>query len=496
MQARIVNKQPVEATIEVMIPASEVNATFDKMVQNIARQIRVPGFRPGKAPRNIIIQQIGEDALRQEVRDNLVEQNYPKAIKELNLTAINAHLHNVKEPKENEDYSFEVHVDLYPEFKLPNYKDIVIDTPKQELTDDMLQDAVANLQREYATLLPVERPIEENDYVVLEMGGEGSEASRLPIDLERAGEQIKSQLLGKSMGEELELDLGKGEEEPSDLDKLEDAMAEAMDALDEAAAEADAMTAEEEHVHTDAPEPAEPSTEDSDTTADAETTEAANPLKLKVKIADVKAKEKPAANDEFAKTLGLESWGQVEERLRKNIQAELDNQTLEAQRNEFIEKLMEETEVDLPKYLLERRKHMLLHDLEHELEHNKMTLEQYYQQLDEKGEREKFEAELQQSAETRVKRDLILEQLLEERGTKISDAEFESAINFMASREGKNVRTFKKEMGDTWLENYRFLLTRDKAVREAVRELVGESEPAEPQTAREQPAQAEEVVQP
>jgi trigger factor len=490
MQARLINKQPVEATIEVMIPASEVNATFDKMVQSIARQVRVPGFRPGKAPRNIIIQQIGEDALRQEVRDNLVEQNYPKAIKELNLTAINAHLHDLKEPKENEDFSFEVHVDLYPEFKLPNYKDIVIDTPKQEMTDDMLQDSIANLQREYATLLPVERPIEENDYVVLEMGAEGSEGSRLPIDLERAGETIRRQLVGKTMGEELELDLGNPQDEPDDLDKLEDAVAEAMDALDEAAAEADAMTAEVEHVH--AEESAEASEEDSSETDDTDADEnATNPLKIKVKIADIKAKEKPAADDEFAKTLGMESWAQVEERLRQNIQADLDNRTFDAQRSEFIDKLMEETNVDLPKYLVDRRKHMLLHDLEHELEHNKMTLDEYYKELDEKGERDKFEAELEESAKTRVKRDLVLEQLLEERGTKISNTEFESALNFMATREGKNVRTFKKDMGDTWLENYRFLLTRDKAVREVVRELIGE--PA-PEPVAEQ-ATSEETVQ-
>ncbi|MGL4612261.1 MAG: trigger factor [Trueperaceae bacterium] len=488
MQAKLVNKQVVEATIEIMIPAQEVNATFDKMVQSIARQIRIPGFRPGKAPRHIIIQQIGEDALRQEVRDNLVEQNYPKAIKELNLTAINGHLHDVKEPKENEDFSFEVHVDLYPEFKLANYKDIVIDTPKKELTDDMVQESITNLQSEYATLLPVERTIEDNDYVVLEMGEEGS---RLPIDLERAGEQIRTQLVGKAMGEELELDLA-GPEEPDEMDKLEDAMVEAMDALNEAAAEADAMTAETEHVHsnTETGDAEAANTDDNNASAD-EGEDAANPLKIKVKIADIKTKEKPAPDDEFAKTLGMESWAQVEERIRQNIQADLNNQTLEAQRNEFVDKLVEETTLELPKYLVDRRKHMLIHDLEHELEQNKMTLDDYYKELDEKGERDKFEAELQESAETRVKRDLVLEQLLEERGTKVSSAEFESALNFMAQREGKNVRNFKKDMGDTWLGNYRFLLTRDKAVREAVRELVGESEP---QTPTESQTPTEEAV--
>jgi trigger factor len=471
MQAKLLDKKNVEATIEVIIPASEVNATFDKMVQSIARQVKIPGFRPGKAPRHIIIQQIGEDALRQEVRDNLVEQNYPKAVKQLELTAINAHLHQVKEPKENEDFSFEVHVDLYPEFKLSNYKDIVIDTPTQEVSDDMVQNAIQNLQREYATLVPVERAAEDNDYVVLEMGEEGS---RLPIDLERAGDAIKNQLLGKSMGEEIELDLSKMDEEPDEMKQLENTMVEALDALDEAAAEASEMTAELEHVHKDTPAEA---SDDAGEDDDVDKGEEPNPLKLKVKIVDIKTKEKPATDDEFAKTLGMESWAQVEDRVRKNIQADLDSQTLSARQNEFIDKLMEETNVELPKYLIDRRKHMMMHDLEHELEHNKMTMDEYFKQLDEKGERAKFDAELQQSAETRVKRDLILEQLLEERGTKLSNQEFENAIAFMANREGKNLRTFKKDMGDTWLDNYRFLLTRDKAVREVVRELVGEPAP-------------------
>jgi trigger factor len=471
MQAKLLDKKNVEATIEVIIPASEVNATFDKMVQSIARQVKIPGFRPGKAPRHIIIQQIGEDALRQEVRDNLVEQNYPKAVKQLELTAINAHLHEVKEPKENEDFSFEVHVDLYPEFKLSNYKDIVIDTPTQEVSDDMVQNAIQNLQREYATLVPVERAAEDNDYVVLDMGEEGS---RLPIDLERAGDAIKNQLLGKSMGEEIELDLSKMDEEPDEMKQLENTMVEALDALDEAAAEASEMTAELEHVHKDTPAEA---SDDAGEDDDVDKGEDPNPLKLKVKIVDIKTKEKPATDDEFAKTLGMESWAQVEDRVRKNIQADLDSQTLSARQNEFIDKLMEETNVELPKYLIDRRKHMMMHDLEHELEHNKMTMDEYFKQLDEKGERAKFDAELQQSAETRVKRDLILEQLLEERGTKLSNQEFENAIAFMANREGKNLRTFKKDMGDTWLDNYRFLLTRDKAVREVVRELVGEPAP-------------------
>ncbi len=127
--------------------------------------------------------------------------------------------------------------------------------------------------------------------------------------------------------------------------------------------------------------------------------------------------------------------------------------------------------------------------MQEDLKKNNLTLEAYFKQLEEKNEREGFDKNLQETAELRVKRDLVLEQLLEKRGTSMSNAEFDAAISYMAYREGKNLRKFKSEMGETWLENYRFLLTRDKAVREVVRELLGE------ETKEETPQVIEEVAE-
>lgn len=436
MQTKLIDKQAVSAKFEVTVPAQEVDKTYGVVLSSVARQVKVPGFRPGKAPKAVLVQRVGQDALNQEVRDALVETNYPKAIKELELSPVHAHFH-AHEPSEGSDYTFEVEVDLYPEFKLPDLNEIIIDTAAPPLTDDMVEQAVQDLQRENATLIPVDRAVQPGDYVLVETLRDGEESgSVLPIDLERVEEAFAEQLLGKAMGDVVELVLTS--------ERTED-----TDAADEADSDADGDAA-------------------------AALSNSDRP-KLNVLIKDVKEKEKPEADDELAKTLGFENWGEVDAKIRENLQRQLDSEAFQAQREEFIDKLVEETTVELPKSLVNRRKASLLNNLAQELQKNGVGLEAYLQNLDNTGKREEFDAELQESAELGVKRDIILERLLEERGTQLGAKEFDDALRYMAARENQDVTRFRREMGDEWVANYRFLLTRDKAVRETVRELLGQT---------------------
>jgi len=122
--------------------------------------------------------------------------------------------------------------------------------------------------------------------------------------------------------------------------------------------------------------------------------------------------------------------------------------------------------------MLRRRRHSLLHDLEHELGHQGLTIEGYQAQLEQQGKRTEFEGELNETALKRVKRDLVLEKLLELRGTTLSDEQFEASLRYLAQRQRSTVQKVKRELGSEGLANYRFLLARDKALRETVRELV------------------------
>lgn len=439
MQTKLISKEAVSARFELTIPAADVDKTYATIFTTLARQIKVPGFRPGKAPKGVIMKRIGDEALAQEVKEELLDKGYAKAIKELELKPLHAQVLKDDAPVPGADYTVEIEVDLFPEFSLANIDDIVIDSTAEPLTDAKVQEAINRLRSEHATHVPVDRAIEEGDYIMVETLREGEEVgSSMPIDLERTNESLAAQLIGKAIDDIVDLDLSAEENDEEDEEDEE--------ALE--AAEKDDVSAESE-------------------------AKAAFP-KLKVRIKDVKAKEKPDLDDEFAKTLGFETWAEVEEAVRKNLLNELNNEAFNAQREEFIDKLVEETEVELPKYLLNRRKINMLENLAEDLKkQNQLSLDAYFKRLDEEGKREEFDKELQESAEKGVKRDLVLERLLEERETSLDDAEFENALRYIAYRQGTQIAKFKSQMGEAWLDNYRFLLTRDKAIREIVREKLG-----------------------
>lgn len=431
MEAKLKDKQSVEATVEVTVPAADVDKAYEKVLRQLARQVKVPGFRPGKAPKGVLIKRIGQEALEGEVREDLIESSYAAALKQFELAPVHAHVHGGT-PSEGEDFTFELHVDLYPEVELPDVDQIVLDSEGRKVDDEMVAQTVSRLQSENATMVPVDRAVQPGDYLLVETvsgeqqeGAEAEAASTMPIDLEEVGEELAQQLIGKGVGEIVKLKLGGSQPQ---AEKAEDE--EGVDA--EGAREA-AST-------------------------------------LDIRIRDVKEKDKPAADDEFAKTLGFESWQETEERIRQSLQSQLDQEALSEQRDEFVEKLMASSSFELPRSLVQQRRVDLLENLTEDLKRRGLTLEKYVEQLDANNGREEFEKELQEAAEKGVRRDLVLERLLEQRGTTLSDAEFQASLRQLAMQQGMDVDRLRRERGNDWLKNYRFLITRDRALREAVEE--------------------------
>lgn len=428
MRTEIVSQGPVEVTLKVMLPAAEVDKAFEGVITSLARTARVPGFRPGRIPRGVLEKRLGEDALKEEAKEKLLDDNYAAAMSEHEFAPINAHFHAAP-PERGQEYSFEIHAELYPTVELTDLSTIAIESQPKQLDDDMLADAVKQLQRENAVLVPVDRPVEAEDWLLIETvpeGADGEAASAagenpntFPVDLETAGEELRSQLVGATIGQVVDVVLA------------------------------------DEVVPDEAGEPTKRT--------------------LHLKVHDVKAKERPEPGEEFAKQLGLESWHEVEEKVKESITADLARAGYQERRTELIDKLVAGSTLDLPPSLVRRRQQSLLEDLVSDLQRQGQTFESYLARLDARNEREQFEAELLESAERGVRRDLVLERLVEVRGTTVSEDELQDAVKLIASQRRQDVGRFLQDMGDRWLENYRFLLSRDKAVRELVAELTGET---------------------
>jgi len=430
MNARITEQTDVTATLEITVEAAAVDATFEQMLDTIAKTMKVPGFRPGKAPRAMLISRFGAEALVDEVREALINEHYPRAVRELDLSPVHAHTHS-EVPQRGTDFTFTVHTEIFPEFALPDIDAIEIETKEPAITDAEVEATVVRLRDDHVTLVPVERAAEAGDVVIIESQGEGGQ--QMPVDLDRTEPNLVAQLVGRTIGEALTLNLGE-DSRPATAEGEPDAGAPVQRTLD-------------------------------------------------IVIQDIKAKERPEVDDAFAATLGFGSWADVDAEIRNGLRAERARETFRIQRDEFVQKLMAAIEVGLPPSLVQRKQRSLLADLRNDLEQRGIGFEQYLATLEERGDREKFEAEWREAADRGVKRDLVLERLMDTHGVPVDDHEFEMAVRQVAQRERSEVEKFKRERGEDWLSNFRYLLARDKTLELIVRQKVGTLPSAAKETA-------------
>lgn len=481
MEVQIKDRQAVEATVEVSLTAAEVDAAYDSVLKDLAGQVRIPGFRPGKVPPAILIKRVGEEAIDKEVRDVLMEKNTRQALAQVELEPLDFHFHG-DTPKRGEPFTYSIHADLVPEFSLPALDEIILDTVATPISDEEVNATVERMRRENSILVPVDRPAQPTDVVLIETVSADADSeepgSTMPIELDTASPQLAEQLLGVQAGDEVELvftdqTAGSGEDEgeDEDLELLED-LADAAGLGELADALADAEEAEEAEEAAAADEAGAAEAAGGEGPAGAEAAAAPEPTRVKVRIIDVKERDLPAADEDFAKTLGLESWDEALDLIRTTLQEQSDAAAFEDQKAELIEKLLVDNDFPVPPSMVGQRQRFLLSRLEEDLTRRNISVASYVQNLEEKGQREEFEQDMLNSAAASVRRDLVLERLMIERQTTLTNDEFNEVLEEMAAREGMTVRALRREQGEEWLANLRFVLARDKALEEAVRERV------------------------
>ena len=436
MQAELLHKEAVTAKVRVSVTPEEVNQMYRTVLREIIGQMKVPGFRPGKVPVQMARTRFGEEALKEQVRERMVNAYFVKALQQLELNTVKQVL-EAEMPQENESYSFEADLELYPEVTLPNLQDIVIDTPVQHVSEAMLQEAIDNMRSQHAVFLPVERAVQAGDYLNLEMlakededvAAQEGENTTMPLDLERASEELIQQLLGKNIEEVVDLYV-----------------------TDPNAAATDAAT-------------------DADSSADAK----ANTMHYRVRIKDIREKDKPEADDDFAKTLNFDSWSEVEAQIRQQLQQTLDRETASAQRNEVLEKLMAETEIVLPESLVTAEIERLRLDTDRDLQQQGMSLEGYLDSLDETA-RSAFQQELEQAAHKRAESTVLLNKIVEVRKVQVSEQELGMVFSQIAQQQGQDLQAFAKNLSREEIHGLYMSVARQKALSTLIEELTASPE--------------------
>lgn len=431
--AELISREGNKVEFKVAVPAAEVNRAYEQVWTALSRDVRVPGFRPGKAPRKVIEGRVGKGYVENEVRDRLLQVHYPQAARELKLSLVDATI-DPQDVASGQDFTFSVKGETYPEVTLGDWSGLKLEAASPEITDEVLDRTLSDLQERNATFESVDRATEASDQVTIEEQGE--EGGTYPIYLDVAEQHVRDALLGKNKGDTVEISV------PA-------------------------------HQHGDHEHPAHSVT---------------------VKITEVKTKQLQALDDEFAKSLNFDSL----ERLRADLKTELERRAQQegdnARREELVNHLTENMQVEIPQALLQNRRDAMMAEIRDDLGRQGVKWGEYEAFMKEQGKLDDFMADLGKNAETRVKRDLALEKLAEDLKVQVSDAEFNQTMVMLAQSNGMTPQQLSSQLGPNGIQSYYTSLVREKGLQMALAQLTGENKPQQDGAEQKEEAQAEAVT--
>jgi len=418
---------------KVSVPAAEVNRAYDQVWAGLSRDVRVPGFRPGKAPRKVIEGRVGKGYVEQEVRDRLLQTHYTQAARELKLSLVDATI-DPQPLASGQAFEFKVSGETYPEVKLSDWSAAELTSTSPEITDEVLERTLSDLQERNATFDSVDRPIEATDQVTIEEQGE--DGGTYPVYLDVAEPHVREALLGKAKGDTVEITV------PA-------------------------------HQHGDHEHPEHTVT---------------------VKVMDVKTKQLQELGDDFAKSLNFESMDRLRTDLRDELQRRAAQEGDSARREEFINHLVDGMQVTIPQALLDRRREAMLEEIQDDLGRQGVKWGEYEAFMKEQNKLDDFMADLAKNAESRVKRDLALEQLAEDLKVQVSDSEFNQTMTLLAQSNNLTPQALQKQLGPNGINSYYTSLVREKGLQQALGQLgKGTQDAAAPAADEAKPAEAEET---
>ncbi|MCG0239637.1 MAG: trigger factor [Firmicutes bacterium] len=407
----------------VEVEAERFSRAVDAAFRKLVRNARIPGFRPGKAPRFVFERYYGKETLIQQAVEDLLPEVYAEALEAGQVQPIDQPKIELEQAEEGKDFIFKGTVQVKPEVKLGRLDGFGLTYPDTSVTDEQVDAQLNQLRERMAQLVPDETgEVRQGSFVVVDFEGyidgekfEGGSGEGVTVEV-GAGQLIpgfEEQLVGMKAGEEKEIQVTFPEDYPV------------------------------EHLRGKA-------------------------ASFKVKVRDVKRKELPALDDAFAASV---SRFQTLQELRADIQNKLrevaERQAEENFRNQVVEAVTAEAEVEVPEVLTHRRIHTLIDEFAHSLSHQGMTLEAYLQATGK--DLETLHKEFEEPARKQVKTELVLEAVAKQEGLEVTEAEIDAEFEAMARLYRSQAREIDRlRRNPEYRERVRENLLRQKAVSHLV----------------------------
>jgi len=351
---------PTRVRINVEVPFTELKPDFDRAYKELAKQIRLPGFRPGKAPAKLLEARVGREALLDQVINEALPSRYGQALTESDVKPLGQPEIEVTKKEYGEELVFTAEVDVRPDFTLPDLGTLKITVDPIDVSDEDVDGELQSLRARFGTLTGVERPAASGDFVSIDLSA-----------------TIGGEDVPEAATKGLSHEVGSGQL----IDGLDDAIV--------------GLSAGESKVFT---------------TELAAGPHAGKEAEVTVTLGAVKQRELPEPDDEFAQ---LASEFDTIEDLRENLADQVRQakrvQQAEQIRINALEALIEQVDVPLPEAIVQAQVDSTLHNALHGLDHDEAKLAEA---LDKQGTtREKFETDARSEAEKAIKTQLVLDAL-------------------------------------------------------------------------------------
>ena len=387
----------IEKTIledhQVQLDVEVDDETFDvakrRAARKISRSVKIPGFRPGKAPYPVIVRQLGEGAVIEEALEFLVDDIYPKLIEDQEIAPYGPG--RLKEVKSLDPPELEFVIPLAPEVTLGDYLDIRMDYEVPEVTEDDVDQTLENLRARQADTEPVDRPAEVGDMVYITLHGheKGDESEELIVDLHRTPVVI----------------------EPEDADTETEwpfpGFSYGLKGLEKDA------EAEFEHEY--------------DEDYDQDENLKGKTVVFKVSVEEVNSYELPELNDEFAQSLGdYEDLESLRADAREQLVSTGKENYESSYRDQVLDRIVDESVFKYPPQMLEDEIDVLVDNFKNRLANEGWNLDDYLK-VNQKEE-EELREEFRDTAVRRIHRGLAIMEIAEQENIQVLESEVEHEV--------------------------------------------------------------------
>ncbi len=399
MSSTIVKKEKNEITLKVEVSAETFEKSVQKAYNKMKGRFSIPGFRKGKAPRKLIEMHYGESVFYDEAINDVCPIEYDKAVGEHNLEPVDRPSLDITDIGPGKDLVFTATVTVKPEVTLGEYKGIEVENKEYNVKEEDVEKEIEQLRDRNARLVSVERPVQNGDTVILDYAGfvgeeqfEGGTAEKQTLVI-GSGQFIpgfEEQLIGANAGEAMDINVTFPEEYQAENLAGKEAI-------------------------------------------------------FKVTVHEVKEKELPELDDEFAKDV---SDKDTLEELKADILSKQEeaakNKAERELKDAIIENVVAKVEVDIPEIMVEHQIDDMISDFNYQLQYQGLNLDTYLQYTNTKVE--DLRNQMKEDAYNRVKTQLTLEAIGNIENIEVSDEDMDVEIEKYASQYKTEVEKFKKSL--------------------------------------------------